>query len=129
MTGRVHYSYSPIGSTLGFLKEKRLVALAVTTSVRTPALPDVPTVSESAIPGFEWDQWYGLFAPAKTSRAIVDRLSKEMAAVLAIPDLRQRVEVRGSVTKPSTPEQFEKFVRAEVGKIGKAIKDGGIRLN
>lgn len=129
MTGRVHYSFSPIGSTLGFLKDKRLTALAVTTLVRTPLLPDVPTVSESAIQGFEWDQWYGLFAPAKTPRAVVDRLSKEMAGVLGLPELKQRVEVRGSVTKPSTPEQFEKFVRAEVAKIGKAIQDGGIRLN
>jgi tripartite-type tricarboxylate transporter receptor subunit TctC len=129
MTGRVHYSFSPIGSTLGFLKDKRLTALAVTTLARTPLLPEVPTVSESAIQGFEWDQWYGLFAPAKTPRAIVDRLSKEMAVVLGMPDLKQRVELRGSVTKPSTPQQFEQFVRAEVKKIDKAIKDGGIKLN
>ena len=129
MTGRVHYSFSPIGSTLAFVKEKRLAALAVTTLVRTPLLPDVPTVAEAAIPGFEWDQWYGLFAPAKTPRAIVDQLSKEMGRVLGLPELKERVVLRGSVTKPSTPEQFDKFVRAEVAKIGKAIKDGDIKLN
>lgn len=129
MTGRVHYSFSPIGSTLAFVKEKRLAALAVTTLARTPLLPDVPTVAESAIPGFEWDQWYGLFAPAKTPRAIVDQLSREMGRVLVLPEIKERVVIRGSVTKPSTPEQFDKFVRAEVAKIGKAIKDGGIKLN
>ena len=129
MTGRIHYSFSPIGSTLSFLKDKRLTALAVTTSVRTPLLPDVPTVSESAIPGFEWDQWYGLFAPAKTPRAIVERLSKEMAAVLVMHDMKQRVEIRGSVTKPSTPQEFEKFMRGEVAKISKVVKDADIKLN
>ena len=129
MTSRVHYSFSPVGSTLPFLKDKRLVALAVTTLTRTPFLPDVPTVAESGIQGFEWDQWYGLFAPAKTPRAIVDLLSKETGRILTQPEMKQRIEVRGSSTKPTTPAEFEKFVRAEVAKIGKAIKDGGIKLN
>src|SRR5262245_45612253 len=129
MTGRVHYSFSPIGSTLAFVKEKRLAALAVTTLERTPLLPEVPTVAESAVPGFEWDQWYGMFAPAKTPSAIVDRLSKETNRVLNLPEIKERVVLRGSVAKPSTPEQFEKFVRAEVTKIEKAIRAGGIKLN
>jgi tripartite-type tricarboxylate transporter receptor subunit TctC len=96
--------------------------------VRVPSLPDVPTVAESGIPGFEWDQWYGLFAPAKTPRAIVNQLSREMARVLALPTIRERLAVRGSVPKPSTPEEFDKFVRVEVSRIGKAIRDGGIKL-
>jgi len=128
VTGRIHYSFSPIGNTLAFVKDRRLIALAVTTTVRSPSLPEVPTVTESTIPGFEWDQWYGLFAPAKTPRAIVNQLSKEMARVLALPDIRERLAVRGSVPKPSTPEQFDKFVRAEVEKVTKAIKAGGIRI-
>jgi len=128
VTGRIHYSFSPIGNTLAFVKDRRLIALAVTTTVRSPSLPEVPTVTESAIPGFEWDQWYGLFAPAKTPRAIVNQLSKEMARVLARSDIRERLAVRGSVPKPSTPEQFDKFVRAEVEKVTKAIKAGGIRI-
>ena len=128
VTGRIHYSFSPIGNTLAFVKDRRLIALAVTTTVRSPSLPEVPTVAESAIPGFEWDQWYGLFAPAKTPRAIVNQLSKEMARVLALSDIRERLAVRGSVPKPSTPEQFDKFVRAEIEKVTKAIKAGGIRI-
>jgi tripartite-type tricarboxylate transporter receptor subunit TctC len=128
VTGRIHYSFSPIGNTLPFVKDRRLVALAVTTTVRSPSLPDVPTVTESAIPGFEWDQWYGLFAPARTPRSIVNQLSKEMARVLALPDIRDRLAIRGSVPKPSTPEQFDKFVRAEVEKVTKAIKAGGIKI-
>ena len=128
ITGRIHYSFSPIGNTLPFVKDRRLVALAVTTAVRSPMLPDVPTVSETVIPGFEWDQWYGMFAPAKTPRAIVNQISREMARVLALPDIRERIAIRGSVTKPSTPEEFDKFVRAEVAKVSKAIKDGGITI-
>ena len=128
MTGRINYSFSPIGNTLAFVKDRRLVPLAVTTTVRSPSLPEVPTVAEAAIAGFEWDQWYGMFAPAKTPRAIVNQISKEMARVLAMPDIRERLAVRGSVPKPSTPEQFDKFVRAEVAKVTKAIKDGGIKI-
>jgi tripartite-type tricarboxylate transporter receptor subunit TctC len=127
-TGRIHYSFAPIGNALPLVKDRRLVGLAVTTAARVPSLPDVPTVSESAIPGFEWDQWYGLFAPAKTPPAIVSQLSKEMARVLALPLIRERLAVRGSEPKPSTPEEFDRFVRAEVAKVGKAIRDGGIKL-
>ena len=128
VTGRIYYSFAPIGNALSFVQDRRLVALAVTTAVRVPSLPDVPTVAESGIPGFEWDQWYGLFVPAKTPRPIVNQLSKEMARVLALPTIRERLAVRGSVPKPSTPEEFDKFVRVEVARIGKAIRDGGIKL-
>jgi tripartite-type tricarboxylate transporter receptor subunit TctC len=127
-TGRIYYSFAPIGNALPFVKDRRLVALAVTTAVRVPSLPDIPTVAENGFAGFEWDQWYGLFAPAKTPRAIVNQLSKELARVLALPDIRERLAVRGSVPKPSTPEAFDKFVHSEVARIGKAIRDGGIKL-
>jgi tripartite-type tricarboxylate transporter receptor subunit TctC len=129
LAGRILYSFSPIGSTIGLLKDKRLVPLAVTTLARNPLFPDVPTVAETVIPGFEWDQWYGLFAPANTPRAIVEKLSKELGQVLALPDIKEKVGIRGSVTKASTPEQFGKFFRAEEAKIGKAIRDAGIKLN
>jgi len=128
ITGRIQYSFSPIGNTLPFVKDRRLVALAVTTLTRSPMLPDVPTVSESVIPGFEWDQWYGMFAPAKTPRPIVNQISREMARVLGLAETRERLAVRGSVPKPSTPEQFDAFVRAEVAKVSKAIRDGGIKI-
>lgn len=128
MTGRIHCTFSPIGNTLPFVKDRRLAAIAVTTTARSPSLPDTPTVAETAIPGFEWDQWYGLFAPSRTPRAIVNFISLEMARVLSLPDVRERLAVRGSVPKPSTPEQFDKFVRAEVEKVTKAIRDGGIKI-
>jgi len=129
VTGRIHYSFAPIGNVLPFVKDKRVVALAVTTLARSPSLPDVPTVAEAAaLPGFDWDQWYGMFAPAKTPRPIVEQLSKEMARVLAIADIREKLAVRGSVAKASSPERFDRFVRTETDKVNKVIKDGGITL-
>ena len=127
-TGRVNVSFAPIGNTLAMIKDGRLVPLAVSTSVRSPALPDVPALAEGAVPGLDWDQWYGMFAPAKTPRAIVNQLSREVARVLGLPEMKERISARGSVPKPSTPEEFETFVRAEVEKVSKVIRDGGIKI-
>ena len=129
MTGRIHYSFAPIGNALPFVKDKRIAALAVTTITRSPSLPDVPTIAEAALPGFDWDQWYGLFAPAKTPRAIVEQLSKEMVRVLAMPEIRERLATRGSLAKSSpSPDEFDRFLKADTDKVSKVIKDGGIRL-
>ena len=92
--GRIHYLFSPLGLALPMIRDNRLVALAVSTSSRAPALPDVPTVAEAALPGFEFDTWYGLFAPAKTPRPVLAQLSKEVARVLALADVRERFAVR-----------------------------------
>ncbi len=126
--GRVHASFAPIGNTLALIKDGRLVPLAVSTAARAPALPDVPALAESAVPGLDWDQWYGMFAPAKTPRPIVNQLSGEVARVLGLAEIRERISARGSVPKPSTPEEFDRFLRAEVEKVSKVIRDGGIRI-
>jgi tripartite-type tricarboxylate transporter receptor subunit TctC len=126
-TGRVHTSFAPIGNALGMVRDGRLVPLAVSTSARVPSLPEVPTLAEAGVP-LDWDQWYGLFAPAKTPPQIVSQLSREVARVLTQPDVRERIANRGSVPKPSTPEEFAAFVRAEVAKVGKVIRDGNIRI-
>jgi tripartite-type tricarboxylate transporter receptor subunit TctC len=127
-TGRVHTAFAPIGNALGMVKDGRLVPLAVSTATRSPSLPQVPTLAETVVPGLDWDQWYGMFAPAKTPREIVNQLSGEVARVLASPDIKERISNRGSVPKPSTPEEFDAFVRAEVAKVGKVIRDGNIRI-
>lgn len=129
MSGRIHYSFAPIGNALPLVKDRRLVALGVTTLARSPSLPDVPTLHETVIPGLDWDQWYGMLAPAKTPAPIVNQIAQEMARVLSLPDIRQRLAARGSVAKPSTPAEFGKFLRAEVDKITKVIKDGGIKID
>lgn len=127
-TSRVNTSFSPIGNTLGMIKDGRLVPLAVSTSARSPSLPDVPALAEGAVPGLDWDQWYGMFAPAKTPRPIVNQLSSEVARVLGLPEIRERLLSRGSVPKPSTPDEFDAFLRVEVQKVGKVIRDGNIKI-
>jgi tripartite-type tricarboxylate transporter receptor subunit TctC len=129
VTARVHYSFAPIGNTLPFIKDKRLVPLAVTLKTRSAQLPEVPTVDESVVPGFEWDQWYGLLAPAKTPRPVVNQLSKEIARIMSLPEVKDRLASRGAIPNPSSPEAFDRFLRAEVDKITKVIKTGGVRID
>jgi tripartite-type tricarboxylate transporter receptor subunit TctC len=128
-TGRVNTAFAPIGNALAMVRDGRLVPLAVSTAARSPLLPNVPTLTETVAPGLDWDQWYGLFAPAKTPRAIVNQLSREVGRVLAQPDVRERISGRGSVPKASSPEEFDAFVRAEVAKVSKVIRDGNIRID
>lgn len=129
MAGRVQYVISPIGPALSFIKDGRLLALAVTAARRSPMLPDVPTVAEAALPGFEFDSWSGLWAPARTPIAVLDQLSNEVARILALPDVRERMQSEGSVPKSSTPEDFAKFTRAEIEKLGKVVKASGARAD
>ena len=114
-------------ATLGFIKEGRLVALGVTTLARSPSLPDVPTVAEAGLAGFEWDQWYGMMLPSKTPPSVVNKVAGEMARVLALPQIKSGLAVRGSVPKPSAPQEFDRMVRAEVEKVTTALK--GVKLD
>ncbi len=129
MTARLNFAYAPIGNTLPFIKDKRLLALAVSTATRSPALPDVPTIAEAGLPGYVFDHWYGLFAPAKTPRPVVNQLSQEVARILNIADIKDKISTRGAAVKASTPEAFDQFVRAEVEKITKVMKAGGVKIN
>ena len=129
MAGRVQYVISPIGPALSFIKDGRLLALAVTTARRSPVLPDVPTVAEAALPGFEFDSWVGLLAPARTPIAVLNQLSNEVARILALPDIRESIQSEGAVPKSSTPEEFAKFTRAEIEKLGKVVKASGARAD
>jgi len=129
MAGRMQYFISPIQPALPFIKGGKLLPLAVTTARRSPVLPDVPTVAEAALPGFEFDSWIGLWAPARTPKAVLDQLSNEVARILALPDIRERIQSEGVVPKSSTPEEFAKFTRAEIEKLGKVVKTSGARAD
>ncbi len=128
MTARLNYAFAPIGNTLPFIKDKRLSALAVSTATRSAALPDVPTIAEAALPGYVFDHWYGMFAPAKTPRPVVNQLSQEVARILNLPDIKDKITVRGAAIKPSAPEAFDAFVRTEVAKITKVMTAGGVKV-
>jgi len=127
MAGRIQYFISPIAPALSFIKDGRLLALAVTTAQRSPVLPNVPTVAETALPGFEFEGWGGLWAPANTPKAVLNQLSNEVARILNLPDIKERMQSEGVAPKSSTPEEFAKFTRAEIEKLGKVVKASGAR--
>jgi len=129
IAGRVQFVFSPILVAVGQVKAGRALVLAVSTANRSPMFPNVPTVAEAGVPGFDFDQWYGLFASAKTPRPLINQANKEIVRILNLPDLKERMLTQGATPKPSTPEEFDRFVRSEVVKMGKVIIAAGARVN
>jgi tripartite-type tricarboxylate transporter receptor subunit TctC len=121
--------FSPVGPALPFIKNGRLLALGVGSAQRSVLLPDVPTVAEIALPGYAYDLWGGLFAPANTPRSIVNRLNKEVTRIMNLPDVKERLLSQGLVHRGLTPEAFDRFVRADIDKLSKVAKDAGIRID
>ena len=127
MTGRVQFTMAPIASSVTLVKDGRLRALGVSSKKRAAIYPDIPTLAESGLPGFEWDSWGGLLAPAKTPRAIINKLNREITRVLLLPDVEQRLRALGAEPVPSTPEQFDKFIAAQLRVAAELAKKAGIK--
>ena len=127
MAGRVQFMFAPPGPAVPFIKDGRLLAIAVGSAQRSPLLPQVPTVAEAGFPGFEYDLWIGLFAPAGTPRPVVDQLNREVSRIMALPDVKERLASQGVVHKPITPDEFDRFVRAEVDKLRNLVRVAGIK--
>lgn len=128
VAGQVSMVFGDAASTATQVRAGKLRALAVTGTSRLPLLPDAPTVAEAGLPGYEATAWHGWLAPAGTPAAIVSRLQSEVAAILRLPDIRERLARDGIEAVGSTPEQFAAYIRAEVDKWGKVVRDAGIRL-
>jgi tripartite-type tricarboxylate transporter receptor subunit TctC len=128
-TGRVHFTFSPVVVAMGQAKAGRVTVLAVSTAKRSPLFPDVPTVAEAGLPGFEYDQWYGLLAAAKTPRPIVNQVNKEIVRILNLPDIKERMLTQGATPSPTTPEEFDAFIRSEVKRFAKILIAAGARIN
>jgi tripartite-type tricarboxylate transporter receptor subunit TctC len=128
MAGRILYYFSPLLPLMALVKSGRLLPLAVTTRDRLPTLPDVPTIAEAALPGFEYDGWYGMIAPAKTPRPIINAISKEVGRILRLPDVSERILSVGATPKPTSPEEFDQYVRAEIVMRGKVFKAAGTKV-
>jgi tripartite-type tricarboxylate transporter receptor subunit TctC len=111
------------------IKNGRLRALAVSSVKRSPALPDVPTVDESGLPGFEVSSWYGYFAPAATPKQVIAKVNADMQVILASPEMRTKLAPLGAEPAPTTPESFSKYVRAEIDKWAKVVKDSGAKAD
>ena len=127
--GQVDMMFDSLPSSMPHIKSGRIVAIAVTTKKRSSALPNVPTVAESGVPGFDVSTWYGIWAPAATPPAIVHRLSSELAAVVRIPEVRARLAELGAEAVGNTPEEFAAYNRAELAKWAKIVKDSGAKVD
>jgi tripartite-type tricarboxylate transporter receptor subunit TctC len=128
VAGHVQMFFSSIAAAITQIKDGRVVALGVTTKERSSELPDVPTMEQAGVPGYEFDQWFALLAPAKTPKPVLDRLSREVARVLALPDVSKQMTALGAVPKSSTPEQETAALSSEIDKFTKIVHDAGIKL-
>ena len=126
--GRVTYMGTSLASAAQFIKEGRIRGIATTGAKRTRMLPDVPTVAEQGFPGFESISWLGILAPANVPRAIVDRLNKEIVAILGNADVQRMVFAEGGDIVSSTPEEFTALMRKELPMWAQVIKRAGITL-
>jgi tripartite-type tricarboxylate transporter receptor subunit TctC len=128
IAGQLQLSMPTIPAGLPFAKTGKLRALAVTGAHRSPAASELPTVSEAGVAGYQATNWYGLAAPAKTPHAIVAKLNREIARILALPEVRDKLLNIGMETESSTPEAFAEFIRAEIAKWAKVVKSAGIKV-
>ena len=125
--GQINLIFATAASAIPHVKSGKIRGLAVTTLKRSQLVPDMPTVAEAGVPGFEANNWYGVVVPAKTPRPIVDRLNKEFVAVLNIPDVKEVLFRQGLDSHPSTPEQFGAYIKSETTKWAKVIKASGAK--
>ncbi|MES2191582.1 MAG: tripartite tricarboxylate transporter substrate binding protein [Pseudomonadota bacterium] len=121
-SGRVDFMFTPVLASIPSIRDNRMRALAVSTAKRSSALPDVPTVAEAGVPGFVFDFWIGLLAPAKTPRPIVNKLNAEVRKVMAQPDVIERMAKLGAEPMPMAPERFDAYIKEEFNTLGAIMK-------
>jgi len=125
--GQVNLIMSSIVSGMPYAKAGRLRALAITTRTRSPALPELPTISESALPGYDFSSWYGLMVPTGTPQPVIGRLHDETVKALKLPDLQQRLASEGCDAVGSTPEQLAAYIKSEMARWAKVVKASGMQ--
>ncbi len=121
-TGRADFMFTPILASLPAVRENRLRAIAVSTSKRSSALPNVPTVAESGLPGFVFDFWIGMLAPSKTPKPVLAKLNGEIARILALPEVKERMNTLGAEPMPMSPEQFDAYIKDEFNTLGAVMR-------
>jgi tripartite-type tricarboxylate transporter receptor subunit TctC len=129
MAGRVQYIASPVLAAVPLIRNKRLLALGVTTPYRAKALPDVATIAESGLPGFVYEGWYGMLAPGKTPRGIIDQLSAEVRRIIALPAVMESISNQGAIPKSSTAREFDSVVHNEIAKRKSVWKAAGVKVD
>ena len=126
LSGRVQMYIFPLPAAMPMLKDGKLRPLAVGTAKRTPSLPDVPTIGESGLPGFQSESWFGVVAPAHTPPGVIMQLNRDIVNILNTPETGERFLRQGAVPVYGTPEEFRRLMQAEFAKFQKLVKDAGI---
>jgi tripartite-type tricarboxylate transporter receptor subunit TctC len=129
MGGNVLLSFSNILTALPHVKTGRLRPIAITSAKRSAIAPDVATVAESGLPGFESGTWYGIMVPTGTPRAIIEQLNREIVRVVELPDTREKLLAQGAEPMTGPPEHMDRFVRGEIVRWAKVVKAAGIRMD
>jgi tripartite-type tricarboxylate transporter receptor subunit TctC len=129
ISGQIDCLFSLISTGAPHVQAGKLRGIGISSARRSPILPDVPTIAEGGYPGYEASGWLGLLVPAKTPGVIVERLRRETVAVLNLPDVRSQLETSGLDPAPSDPPAFHAYIKTELAKWSKVIKDAGLRAN
>jgi len=129
IAGHVHLDFDSVPPVLPHVRSGRLRALAVTSEKRFSILPEIPTVTEGGVPGFDMSTWWGLVAPAAVSKDIIARLQAETVKVLRQPDVKEKIAFAGADTVGNTADQFGAFIRSETTKYARIVKDANIKLD
>ena len=124
--GQTHLTFATMPTVVPHVRAGKLRGVAVIGSTRSAAAPQLPTIAEAGVPGFSVNNWIGLFAPSGTPADIVRKVNAEVMRIMRLPEITRRMEVEGERFTPNTPEEFAAFVRAEVAKWGKVVKDAGL---
>ena len=129
ISGQTSLLFATMPTVLPQVQAGRLKALAVTSSARSPAAPELPTIAEAALPGYSVTNWIGLFAPVGTPRDVVVKLNGETVRTMQAPDIQKRLANEGAKFTPRTPDEFTAFVKSEIAKWAKVVKEAGIRVD
>ena len=129
LSGQIQINFANILSSLPHVKSGRLRGLAVSSAKRSSAIPELPTIAESALPGYEVVQWNGILAPARVPAVIVARLNGEIERILALPEMKSRLAADGADPAGGSPERFSAFIRADIEKWAKVIKAAKVQVD
>ena len=129
IAGQVQVMFDTLNGSIEQIKAGNTRALAITSAARSPALPDVPTIAEAGVPGYEVTVWFGLAVPARTERAIVERLNRVVVTALGRPELKRRIDEMGAVPAAGTPQEMANFMHTEIAKWAKVVQTSGAKAD
>jgi tripartite-type tricarboxylate transporter receptor subunit TctC len=129
LQGDAHIYFAPIPSAQELGDTKKVKVLAINSAQRVPQLPNVPTVAEAAVPGYKYESWFGVMAPAGTPQPIRAKVSQDIATVLKMPDVADKLTKQGSIPAPTSPQEFDAMIKGDVERYGKILRDAGVAAN